>query len=229
MGLHTMDGHKAQRPPRIANPLVDIDDLESSGESMADLADAIPDDVEDAEDSAEEPPKIQRRVLDPTQLYRGRARMALMRDLAMGEWSHDAIAKSVGVHPEFIRDFAETYAEDIAEVRSALQGQVAVESGGLWISKRVNRIAELQGDYEDIDLVVEEMRKNWRAQNEDDKNMVIGSRRHQALLRAKLSILKAVSDELAPSKAKQDEDMDKNTVRYVIEQDDGNDIIEALT
>jgi hypothetical protein len=210
--MHTMDGHVAERAVRPRNPLIEV-----------------PDKAEAAEDPGSGEAKLQRRVLDPTQLYRGRARMALMRDLAMGEWTNETIAKSVGVHPEFIRDFAETYAEDIAEVRAALQGQVAIESGGLWISKRVNRLAELQGDYEDIDLVVEEMRKNWREKTETDANMTLGSRRHQALLRAKISILKAVSDELAPSKAKQDEDMDRNTVRYVIEQDDGDDIIEALT
>jgi hypothetical protein len=172
--------------------------------------------------------------------------MALLRDLAMGEWSTRSIADSVGVPVEIIDDFKETYEHEISEVRSALQGQLAIESAGLWISKKHNRIAELQEDYEDIDLVIDVMRKNTKTRLEEnsitqgsdsmvkgdtfDTDMLLGSRRHQNLLRAKIAVLKAVADEYSPSKTrKEDQEQDQNNIHYVIEQDNGDDILESLT
>lgn len=185
------------------------------------------------------------RNLDPSQLYRGRARLALLKDLALGEWSDAAIAQSVGVPTEIITDFRLTYENEISEVRAALAGRLAVESAGLWISKRQNRLAELQQDFEDIDIVIDQMRENtsafnlklaegtdnWKDGDAFDVNMLLGSRRHQNLLRSKLAILKSAADELAPSKRDKDDDAnDKNVVRYVIEQDNGqDDIIGSLT
>lgn len=191
------------------------------------------------------PPRPVSRNLDPSQLYRGRARMALMRDLAMGEWSNASIAASVGVPTEIIEDFRETYETEISEVRAALAGQLAVESAGLWISKRQNRISELQSDFEDIDLVIDVMRKNTKEKlNQDtkgndsvvkgdafDTDLLLGSRRHQNLLRAKIAVLRAVADEYAPNKQKKDQEQEDNTIKYVITSDaaDGDDILEALT
>ncbi len=193
------------------------------------------------------PPRPTSRNLDPSQLYRGRARMALLRDLAMGEWSDRSIADSVGVPVEIITDFRETYENEIQEVRAALAGQLAIESAGLWISKRHNRISELQSDFEDIDLVIDVMRKNTRQKLEEnaltsgsdsmvkgdvfDTDLLLGSRRHQNLLRSKIAILKAVADEYAPNRQKK-EDQEDNTIRYVIESDgagDSTDILESLT
>jgi hypothetical protein len=189
------------------------------------------------------------RNLDPSQLYRGRTRMALLRDLAMGEWTHSSIANSVGVPTEIIDDFAETYEVEITEVRTALAGQLAIESAGLWISKKYNRLGELQSDFEDIDVVIDVMRKNTKVKIEQnalssgsdsmvkgdtfDTDLLLGSRRHQNLLRSKIAILKAVADELAPRNNKDKEEKDETAqIRYVIEQDPGtpgDDIIGALT
>jgi len=185
------------------------------------------------------------RNLDPSQLYRGRARLALLRDLALGEWSDASIAQSVGVPTEIISDFRLTYSQEISEVRAALAGKLAIESAGLWISKRQNRLAELQQDYEDIDLVIDVMRENVdqlkhvsgaddiKSGDRFDMNMLLGSRRHQNLLRAKISILKAVSDELTSRQGTKDraadEEAESRTVRYVITQEGGDDIIGSLT
>lgn len=184
------------------------------------------------------------RNLDPSQLYRGRARLALLKDLALNEWSDAAIAQSVGVPTEIITDFRLTYENEISEVRAALAGRLAVESAGLWISKKQNRLAELQQDFEDIDIVIDQMRENtqrfnlslidgtdnWKDGDAFDVNMLLGSRRHQNLLRSKLAILKSAADELAPSKRDKDSEADDSkTVRYVIEQDNGkDDIVGAL-
>jgi hypothetical protein len=194
---------------------------------------------------AEPKPRPVSRNLDPSQLYRGRARMALIRDLAMGEWTSRSIADSVGVPVEIIEDFKETYEHEISEVRAALAGQLAIESAGLWISKRQNRISELQSDFEDIDLVIEVMRKNTKQKLEEeailsgsdsmvkgdvfDTDLLLGSRRHQNLLRAKIAVLRAVADEYAPNKQKKDAEQEDKSIRYVIEQDTGDDILESLT
>lgn len=202
---------------------------------------------------AEPMPRPVSRNLDPSQLYRGRARMALLRDIAMGEWSDSSIADSVGVPTEIITDFRETYEQEINEIKQALAGQLAIESAGLWISKKHNRISELQSDFEDIDLVIDVMRKNTKKALEEntidsgsdsqikgdtfDTDLLLGSRRHQNLLRAKIAVLRAVADEYAPNKTKKEDQAEDNSIRYVIEQDgpgpsgsDGNnDILDSLT
>lgn len=185
-----------------------------------------------------------KHTLDPSQLYRGRARLALLRDLAMNEWTDETIANSVGVHVSIITDFRLTYENEISEVRASLAGQLAVETAGLWISKKQNRVAELQQDFEDIDVVIDQMRKNTeRYANTEtdgsdtlrdgdafDANLLLGSRRHQNLLRAKIAVLRAVADEYAPKKGEKDQPTDEKGVRYIIEQDDGkDDVIGSLT
>jgi hypothetical protein len=189
------------------------------------------------------------RNLDPSQIYRGKARMALIRDLAMGEWNDETIARSIGVPAIEIETFKEQYSNDISEVRQALAGQLAIESAGLWISKKYNRVSELQSDFEDIDLVIDVMRRNTREQihtlqsgsdsmvkgDEFDTNLLLGSRRHQNLLRAKIAILKAVADEYAPNKQQKQENEEDSSIRYVITQDQTipgsgtDDILKALT
>lgn len=185
-----------------------------------------------------------RRNMDPSQIYRGRSRLALIRDLAMGEWSDSSIAQSIGVPYDVIVDFRQTYETEINEVKLALASQLAIESAGMWISKRQNRIAEMQEDYEDIDLVLAVMRENTKIHLQVgmdgsdsqikgdvfDTNMLLGSRRHQNLLRSKLAILKAVSDELSPRNKDDDSKDESSSIRYVIEQDGGSDdIIGSLT
>jgi hypothetical protein len=194
-------------------------------------------------------PKPPPALEDPSVLTRGRARMALLRDLAMGEWDDESIAASANTTISFIREFRLMYEDEISEVRAALAGQLAIESAGLWISKRQNRLAEMQTDFEDIDLVIEVMRRNTRDHLTDtvdgsdsmargdafDANMLLGSRRHQNLLRSKLAILRAAADELSPRNNSKEAEQDaSNTIRYVIESDgdtgvSGDDIIGSLT
>lgn len=223
-GLHTMDGKPLPQP-----------------------ADTGPEDPFAGDEEDEELAPVQakyRRNLDSREIYRGRTRLALIRDLAMGEWSDSAIAQSIGVPLDIVTDFRQTYEHEIQEVSSALAGQLAIESAGMWISKRQNRIAELQEDFEDIDLVLAVMRENTKIMLHNgidgsdsqmrgdafDTNLLLGSRRHQNLLRSKIAILKAVADELAPRNRDDSAEDNTNTIRYVIEQDGtGDDIIGSLT
>lgn len=217
-GMHTMDGRPAE--PQVIDQVID------------------------PETGLPPIPRKYRRNLDAKEIYRGRARLALIRDLAMGEWSDASIAQSIGVPMDVVVDFRLTFEMEIQEVSAALAGQLAIESAGMWISKRQNRIAELQEDYEDIDLVLGVMRENTKASflrdidgsdnmargDALDANLLLGSRRHQNLLRSKIAILKAVADELSPRNKDAGEKDESNQIRYVIEQDgDSDDILGSLT
>lgn len=159
-------------------------------------------------------------TLSVSEMYRGHARLALIRDLALGEFSHAEIAKSIGpaIQVADVDDFARDFAFEITEVRAQLAGQVKDECAGLWIAKRANRVAELQDSYDDCRIVVDQMRGN------NIPGQDIGSKRHQNLLRAQLNILKAVAEELEPRRSGpgrpggsgEDED-DRNIVHYIIE------------
>jgi hypothetical protein len=153
-----------------------------------------------------------------TVLYRGRLRLELVRDLAMGEWSPASLAQRLGVDTADIEAFAKTYAKDIDEVRQALAGQLAIEASGLWITKKQNRIAELQADFDEINDVLSQMRLGtYRPTDNDGTNL--GSRRHRALLKSKMDILSAVADELSPRGAASGVGSpdDPNVVHYVID------------
>jgi hypothetical protein len=167
------------------------------------------------------------------ELYRGRTRLALIRDLAMGEWSNKEIASQLGATPEAIAAFAADHADEISEVRAALAGHLAIETAGLWVSKKQNRLAEYQQDIEDCELIVAAMRKQLYGEAEElgvaAETVLggLGSRRHHNLMKTKLALMKAVADELSPRMGvtftPSNEDEDKNTVRYVIEASEFGD------
>jgi len=156
--------------------------------------------------------------------YRGRARLALIRDLAMGEWSFQELAQACGTVQAAIAQFASEYADEIVEVRAALAGRLAIETSGLWVTKKQNRLAEYQADIEDLDRVLLAMKEEGITTRGDDKILGgLGSKRHHSLIRSKLALFKAVADEIEPRSRTltrtQDED-DANTVHYVIEAGD---------
>jgi hypothetical protein len=144
----------------------------------------------------------------------------------MGEWSPASIAKRLGVDTADITKFAETYAKDIDEVRQALAGQLAIEAAGLWITKKQNRLAELQADFDECNDVLAQMRTgSYRPTDNDGTNL--GSRRHRAILKTKMDLLRTVADELSPrgAAAGVGSPDDPNVVHYVI---DAGEATEAL-
>lgn len=150
-------------------------------------------------------------------LYRGRVRLGLIRDLAMGEWSEKQIADDVGLPVEDIRDFQKQYANEIAETRLALAGELAIETAGLWITKRQNRLAELQQQAEDIAEAISDL---------NEISPIKWSRSHRDMYRARLDVFRAVADELGayPQKSAPPA-RSGSTVHYVIESEDS----EAMT
>lgn len=156
-------------------------------------------------------------------IHRGRARLALIRDLAMGEWSPQHLAKQMGLPTEDILEFKDRYEDEIQEVRSALAGQLAIETAGLWITKKQNRIAEYQQIADDIGDALAHLR---RQSEEDDK--VNWSRAHREMNRQRMDVFRAVADELGAYPQRQSAPARSGTtVHYVIETDSTD--LEALT
>lgn len=160
-------------------------------------------------------------------LYRGRVRLGLIRDLAMGEWTHGEIAKSIGCRVADVAAFADEHVTEIEEVRAALAANLALETAGLWITKKSNRLAEYQADVDDINAIIAIMRRPGQPPGQD-----LGSKRHVALARLKLANMKAVAEELDPPRRGairpgSGDDEDRNVVHYVIEAAD--DITPELT
>ena len=143
---------------------------------------------------------------------RGRTRLALIRDLAMGEWDPKTLADHLGVKAADIRAFADAHATEIAEVSAALAGKLAIETAGHWITKRQNRIAEMQSDFEDYDAVLVHLREKGVADGSG-----LGSRRHATTTRARLALLGAVADELEPRRGQPTLQDGTKPTRYIIE------------
>jgi hypothetical protein len=158
------------------------------------------------------PSSAQNRLQTPAatgvELYRGHERLRLIADLAMAEFSHRELATQNSSTLEDIAAFAKEHEKEIAEVRAALAGQLAIETAGLWITKKQNRLAEYQAEAEEIRDFLAEMRANG----------VRWSRAHRDMLKMYLDLFKQSADELgaypqrAAPLARQGQ-----TVHYVIE------------
>lgn len=147
--------------------------------------------------------------------WRGYERLQLIRDLAMGELSPKELARNYGVQDIDIRYFAEDFREEINEVRLALQGTLSIETAGLWITKKQNRLAEYQQEAEEIRSFLQALRDkgfHW-------------SRAHRDLLRSYLEILRATAEELGAYPQRSAPPQRAGTaVRYVIEVEDEEDL-----
>lgn len=147
-------------------------------------------------------------------LYRGWPRLALIRDLAFGEFSAAEIAANIGggCTAQDVLDFRAEHEDEITEVRAALAGQLAIETAGMWIAKRQNRLAELQSDMEDLKGAIEALR--------DERKL--GGQMHRDIVKTRVTVLRAVADELSPRSTgvKPRPAEDGNVVRYIVEDPD---------
>jgi len=148
----------------------------------------------------------------PGPALRGRVALALIRDLALGEWNHAHLGKQIGLTAAEVRAFAEDHAGEVAEVSAALAGRLAVETAGLWISKKQNRVAELQEMYEDGLAVLAHLRTLPLTDGAG-----LGSRRHATTTRTQLAILGAVAAEYEPRRGQPGTQDDSKVVHYIIE------------
>jgi hypothetical protein len=150
------------------------------------------------------------------ELYRGRARLALIRDLALGEWTYRELANQLKVPVVEVATFAAMNADEVTEVRGALAGEIAIETAGLWISKRVNRVAEYQA-------MVDELRDDIDAARRSNP----GGKEHNNLVRSWNITMRNAADEFLPSRVDKAGAGDSNVVHYVLEADE--EIVQALT
>lgn len=146
-------------------------------------------------------------VLD---IYQGRSRLALIRDIAMGEWTVQEIAGQLGLPASEIATFSAMFADEISEVRAALAGRLAIDTAGLWVSKRYNRVAEYQNQIEQLEEDIAAARKRFGP----------GSREHINVVRTWAILMSKVADEYLPTRIDRADADNGKVVRYVIEADD---------
>jgi hypothetical protein len=142
-------------------------------------------------------------------------RLSLMRDIAIGDKSDPQLCRTYDMTARELPAFAAMYADEIAEIAQAIAGSADAALAGLWITRRQNRLAELQSDIDDINGAIDELRA-------DGGSLIIQfamSKSYQGLLRSKLGVLKAAAEEIDGPR-RRDEPEDRNAVHYVIEADD---------
>lgn len=145
----------------------------------------------------------------PVQI-RGRIKLALIRDLAMGEWDETSLARRYDLATEEVRSFKLGHQDEINEVSQALSGHLAIETAGLWIAKKNERLAEYQQEIDDITEALEDLRNSG----------VPWSRAHRDMIRARLDLYRQAADELGAYPQRQQAPQRQGTqVHYIIESD----------
>lgn len=141
--------------------------------------------------------------------WRGRRRYELQALIATG-LPLDEIAADLGLDSDDIRYFAQENQAEISECEQVLRGQLAIEVGGLWISKKHLRVAELQSTYEETQEAIQYLRSKGS----------LWSRAQRDMVHSNLAVLQQVAQELGaypqrsapPAQA-------GHTVHYVVEID----------
>lgn len=117
----------------------------------------------------------------------GRHRLALIREIATSDMSFAEIAARHEAGEQDILAFASRFADEIAEVKRATTGAMSLEVAGLWVTKRENRLAEIQRD---LELVEVKIRNMIRSKSDEPRDLAV-------LLRVRLEALRAAASELS--------------------------------
>lgn len=144
---------------------------------------SIPEDEEEYQESALPRRPSEEHKSRLTTAYKGRRRLQLISDIAMAEFTDDELATMYSVKRTDIMRFRDEFVQEVTEVRSALAGKLSIETAGLWISKKQNRMAEYQAAVETVDELIE-------------NDPLITTRRYAALMRLKVTYLRAAADEM---------------------------------
>jgi hypothetical protein len=166
---------------------------------------------------------VYNNVVTLDDLCLGRTRLAMIRDLALGEYSDGELALQVGCDLSTIKAFRALYANEIVDVRGALAGRLAVETAGLWIAERQNRVAEYQSD---VEVINQAMREFITDEKGEVVPVMVSTREFDRMLRAKHFAMQAVNSEYSVSE-KRGIDNTAPVARYVLEI--GDDIADALS
>lgn len=124
-----------------------------------------------------------------------RTRVALVRKLAGGA-SARGLARDLGVTPRAISEFAKRHADEIAEVKTDLENELAAA----WISSKLRRVIEYQADVELLNAALEWV-EAWHpceCSDPDCLQRTIGPPAPNLLqiMKAKHRALRAVAEEL---------------------------------
>jgi transposase-like protein len=95
-------------------------------------------------------------------LNRGRSRLRLIHEIATGRHSYAELARRHGVTRSAVSQFAARHQLAILDARQALDDDTAA----LWVSRRRDRLAEIQQTIEDLDAQLdaqpEDRAQLWR-------------------------------------------------------------------
>jgi hypothetical protein len=166
-------------------------------------------------------PKVGSAVVRPRGfLERGWRKRWLMGRLVRSEGSHAALAAALGVVPSAVTAFSTRHAAEIEAERDKL----AEKLEGLWIGDKLNRLAEMQTDVEDINEVVA---RKIEAATPAPYNPLdpedAGTARETAIddvpvwLRVKTAILRAAAEELGQIPHRVQMQVGGSVVTYKIE------------
>jgi len=151
---------------------------------------------------------------DPPRLLRGYERLRLLRDLATGAGQSQelaSLARQYNISQSELRIFQRDHQEEISELSSALSQGSNIETAGMWITRKENRIAELEHEAEEIRDTLEDYRQDG----------ISWSRAHRDMIRTYLEILRSVADETGAYPQRQSSPRQSGqTVHYVIDTGD---------
>jgi DNA-binding MurR/RpiR family transcriptional regulator len=115
----------------------------------------------------------------------GRVRMNLIHELGIGEMTQAELGRKYGVNPASICRFAKKHELEILDVKDKVSDAII----SLWITRRADRVAEMQQIYDDIDKII---------RNEVGNKKSMSDRAN--LFRTKLTALRQAAEELGQLK-----------------------------
>lgn len=125
---------------------------------------------------------------EPGTLSRGWTKFQLIRQLAEAEVKRTVLAKEHGVSGRAIANFANRHAREIDQARKAMDDELSL----LWVTKKVNRMAEYQQMIDDLTL---ELEQKLHPEDPDD---AVGfmSKDMRDIVKIKGGLLHTVAEEL---------------------------------
>ena len=144
-------------------------------------------------------PSVDGRTRAHGKLERGWRKQWLLGKLARSEGTQQALAQALEVSKGAVGQFSRRHQEEIERMRAELAEQI----NGLWITNKLNRLAEMQTDVEDINAIVLDKLnaatptpENPLEPGEGGKVQAGATDDLPAWLRTKLSILRGAAEEL---------------------------------
>jgi len=151
----------------------------------------------------------------PPRAIRGYQRLRLLRDLATSPSTPRELARDTGIPLRELLQFRDEHQEEISELAAALSSNLQLETQGMWITKKSNRLAELENEAEEIRDTLQDFRDQG----------IPWSRSHRDMIRTYLEILRSVADETGAYPQRQSAPARSgSTVHYVIDTEDSESL-----